>query len=262
DLKPDNIWLEPNRLGGYRVKVLDFGIAKLAEADAMSGAISTTTDASAQLPAATTALAAAARTGAGDEARQPPHIGTNLETDTLLYTDSHAEQRAEQNELDDAHADERVLADAQLANETDDGDKTRMLDQGTVRKGTAQATAAIGATMQGAGLTRVGSIMGTPLYMSPEQCHGERLDARSDIYSLGVIAYQMLNGAPPFTGDMMTVMREHMESAPPSLHEKNRKVPKRVAQVVMSALAKEPSERPQTAAAFANSLRANADSIR
>src|SRR5205085_2566002 len=291
DLKPDNIWLEPNRLGGYRVKVLDFGIAKLAEADAMSDATSAPAASPSQPPAATTAFAAAAHAGAGDEARQPPRIGTNLETDTLLYTDSRDEQRAEQN--DKAYADERASAsnnDARLLNEpdgtqlfmpaptggraqataaasprapgeTDDGDKTRVLAQGTVRKGTAQATAAVGATMQGAGLTRVGSIMGTPLYMSPEQCHGERLDARSDIYSLGVIAYQMLNGTPPFTGDMMTVMREHMESAPPSLHEKNRKVPKRVAQVVMSALAKEPSERPQTAAAFANSLRANADSI-
>jgi serine/threonine protein kinase len=286
DLKPDNIWLEPNRLGGYRVKVLDFGIAKLAEADAGS----TTTEA-AQLPASTTAFAAAAQASANDAARPSPRVGTNLETDTLIYTDGRVEQQAEQHEPNNTHADERVPAAARLANETDDtqlfiaapkssraqatnaappppttgetddGDQTRMLAQGTVRKGAAQQTAAVGATVQGAGLTRVGSIMGTPLYMSPEQCRGEYLDARADIYSLGVIAYQMLNGAPPFTGDMMTVMREHMESAPPALRERNRKVPKRVARVVMSALAKDPAARPQTAAAFSNSLRANADSI-
>ena len=55
-------------------------------------------------------------------------------------------------------------------------------------------------TMPADGLTRVGSILGTPLYMSPEQCRSESLDTRSDIYSLGVIAYQMLAGECPFTG--------------------------------------------------------------
>src|ERR1041384_3273634 len=104
DLKPDNIWLEPNRLGGYRVKVLDFGIAKLAEADANTPALSTTTEA-AQLPAANTALAAAAHVGANDEARPSPRVGTNLETDTLIYTDSRVEQQAEPNEPNNAHAD-------------------------------------------------------------------------------------------------------------------------------------------------------------
>jgi len=111
------------------------------------------------------------------------------------------------------------------------------------------------------GLTRVGVIMGTPLYMSPEQCRGEHLDARADIYSLGVIAYQMLAGAPPFKGDMTTVMRHHIESTPPPLREFARRLPKRVARVVMSALSKDPAARPQTAQAFANSLRANADSL-
>jgi hypothetical protein len=103
--------------------------------------------------------------------------------------------------------------------------------------------------------------LGTPVYMSPEQCAGNILDARSDIYSLGVIAYQMLAGEPPFAGATGNVMQEHLKVAPPPLRERNKKVPKRAAQVVMTALAKEPEDRPQTAAAFASSLRAQAEGI-
>ena len=71
--------------------------------------------------------------------------------------------------------------------------------------------------------------MGTPLYMSPEQCSGAQIDTRSDIYSLGVIAYQMLAGQPPFAGPTSTVMKAHREEKPKPLREIAAKVPKRVA---------------------------------
>src|SRR5207302_76721 len=122
---------------------------------------------------------------------------------------------------------------------------------------TTDPLATVGAT----GLTRVGAILGTPLYMSPEQCHGESLDARSDIYSLGIIAYQMLAGAPPFKGDSSTVISAHTNDQPTPLRQHNGKLPKRVARQVMSALEKDPSARPQTAVAFASGLRANADGL-
>ncbi|HEX3253390.1 MAG TPA: serine/threonine-protein kinase [Pyrinomonadaceae bacterium] len=126
----------------------------------------------------------------------------------------------------------------------------------------APATRHAGATTaHGSALTRVGAIMGTPLYMSPEQCGGGHVDMRSDIYSVGVIAYQMLAGEPPFSGHTSAVMKAHREQSPPHLRERSVKIPKRVAGVVMSALAKDPAQRPATAFAFASALRGQAEGI-
>jgi serine/threonine protein kinase len=106
-------------------------------------------------------------------------------------------------------------------------------------------------------LTAVGSVMGTPYYMSPEQCGGELLDARTDIYSLGVVAYRLLTGETPFQGSPQRVIELHRTAAPPPIRDKNRKVPRTMARIVMSALAKNPAERPQTATGFASALRAS-----
>lgn len=216
DLKPDNIWLEPNGLGGYRVKVLDFGIAKIAEAAATP----------AFLPASPS-----------------PAISPALEAATIIHPLAP--------EPNDGGATQHAPAAEQ---------QTRMFDSARHTASVAYATAAPVETAA-AGLTRVGSILGTPLYMSPEQCRGERLDARTDVYSIGVIAYQMLAGAPPFTGDTATVIRAHNELQPPPVREQNKKLPKRVSRMVMSALEKDRDRRPQTAMAFANAMRANADGL-
>ena len=112
---------------------------------------------------------------------------------------------------------------------------------------------------EGTELTRVGSLVGTPLYMSPEQCRGANLDARSDIYSLGVVAYRMLAGEAPFAGSVEELVRLHVTAAPQPLSEKVRDTPRGMGRVVMAALSKDPAERPQSAAAFASALRANAE---
>ena len=137
--------------------------------------------------------------------------------------------------------------------------QTRVLDSARDTAARPQRTAVLGTAESG--LTRIGAILGTPLYMSPEQCRGERLDARSDIYSIGVIAYQMLTGAPPFTGDTSNVIRAHNDVQPTPVRELNKKLPKRVSRMVMSALEKEREQRPPTAIAFANAMRANADGL-
>lgn len=106
-------------------------------------------------------------------------------------------------------------------------------------------------------LTQAGSIMGTPHYMSPEQCLGEELDGRSDIYSLGIVLYEMLTGVVPFNSPTsMAVVVHHVNTAPAPLHILNASVPPAVEAVVMRALEKRREARPQTAMAFAGEFSA------
>ena len=244
DLKPDNIWLEPNRLGSYRVKVLDFGIAKLGEA----GPPVSDDD-----PAATIIM--------DDPA--PAIASTGLETDTLLRTDEphtqHVNAKANGDGVGTLLQDSLTNPMLQHTDHAAEDDGTLLFEQGTHHA--ARHTQHGTTVEQASALTRVGAIMGTPLYMSPEQCGGGYVDTRSDIYSLGVIAYQMLAGDPPFAGNTSTVMRAHREQKPQDLRERANKIPKRVASVVMAALSKNAGERPPTAFAFASALRGQSEGI-
>jgi serine/threonine protein kinase len=184
DLKPSNIWLEPNHRGGYNVKVLDFGIAKVANP------------------------AEEERAGAADALA------------TLLMAPPQADAGPAVSLAEPEHP---------------------LATPSNLR-------------------TTAGTLLGTPSYMSPEQCACLAVDARADVYSLAVIAYQMLCGRLPFEANTLAeLVRQLVQSAPPSPREHDRTVPAALADVVLSGLEKDPARRPPTAGTFAARLRAASD---
>lgn len=114
---------------------------------------------------------------------------------------------------------------------------------------------AIGAAVE-QGLTQIGAVMGTATYFSPEQAQGAQPDPRSDLYSLGVIMYEMLAGEPPFTGEnAIAIAYKQVHDMPVSLRIKSPELAPAFSAIVMKCLAKDPSRRYPTALALADDLR-------
>ncbi len=104
-------------------------------------------------------------------------------------------------------------------------------------------------------MTAAGTLMGTPAYMAPEQWRTHPVDARTDIYALGVIAYNMLTGALPFNADTpFGLMYKHLDEMPPPLERYNTQLPPGVTTVIFRAIAKKPADRYPTATQFIEEL--------
>src|SRR3954471_20270857 len=98
------------------------------------------------------------------------------------------------------------------------------------------------------GLTQTGSVMGTATYFSPEQAQGLSVDGRSDVYSLGVVLYEMVTGGAPFTGDSpVAVAYKHVREAPVPPSRRNPDVPPDLEHIILTAMAKDPDLRYQSA---------------
>ena len=91
--------------------------------------------------------------------------------------------------------------------------------------------------------THPGALVGTPAYMSPEQCSGDDVSGASDQYALGVVAYEMVTGVSPFTGSTFTVMQAHMEQAPGPLQKHGAECPPELESAILRMLEKDPSAR-------------------
>ncbi|MEZ5344088.1 MAG: protein kinase [Pyrinomonadaceae bacterium] len=259
DLKPDNIWLEPNQRGGYTVKVLDFGIAKLEEFSQEADGDDTpdrTSDDHIPLGSGKNTVA-----DAGDAETFVDRNSSTLisEGKTIVHPDTSKTKILDPDRADKSSVDSEggtaILESVPSGAGGSESEKgTRLIAQ---RSNTTDELLLNSPATSN--LTRVGAVLGTPLYMSPEQCRGERLTPRSDIYSLAVIAYQMFSGTLPFEGDYLQVMEAHKNESPPPLIAK--KAPKKLKNIVMQSLSKNLDERPESAEAFSNKIRSNSEGI-
>ncbi len=147
--------------------------------------------------------------------------------------------------LDYAHSKGIIHRDIKPANlMLSDGDRIKVMDFGIAKAVDAE-------------MTQSGTLLGTPSYMSPEQAMGDKLDGRTDIFSLGVCAFEMLSGEQPFPGNNVTSILYklvHVDPIEPANLEMDGLVPQKWHEVFGKVLAKKPDERYQTAADFVHDL--------
>ena len=133
--------------------------------------------------------------------------------------------------------------------------RVKVLDFGLAKLASTAPDGDAPTVMPTAVATGEGRIIGTVAYMSPEQAEGKAIDARSDLFSLGIILYEMSTGVRPFTGDTsVSIISSIVKDTPKSVTELNPAIPRDLARIVRRALAKDPEKRYQTAKDLRNDL--------
>jgi serine/threonine protein kinase len=158
--------------------------------------------------------------------------------------------------LSEAHCNDVIHRDIKpenvIVHHSEGGIRVKVLDFGIARLQDIPA----------ATLTATGMVLGTPRYMSPEQCMGQDLDGRSDIYSLGILLFEMLAGVAPFNSPTPgSVIVQHVTQQPPPLRVLNSSVSESVEAVVAHALQKRPDDRPHSPMELATELRDAVDGV-
>jgi eukaryotic-like serine/threonine-protein kinase len=132
-------------------------------------------------------------------------------------------------------------------------DRVKVADFGIAKAALDQASDS--RPFAGRDLTQSGAILGTAKYLSPEQVNGEDIDGRADIYSLGIVLYEMLCGRPPYEGETdVAVALQHVQSSPPSPRRVRAGIPRPLETVVLRSLAKSPADRYASAAHMQTAL--------
>jgi eukaryotic-like serine/threonine-protein kinase len=136
-------------------------------------------------------------------------------------------------------------------------EQVKVLDFGIAKILERDAPSIDGGPASMSALTGVGTVVGTPAYMSPEQCRGEPVDTRSDVYTAGILLYQLVAGRLPFSGEnAMDLAVKHVRTPPTPPEEVVPKINPKLRDLILSALAKWPAQRPQTAADLRDALQA------
>jgi serine/threonine protein kinase len=244
DLKPDNIWVEELPGGTQRVKVLDFGLAKTVGP-------APEPEAPRNLPPVIDAISIAAdlveiveQEERGTPAARPsPVVAREGEEFSIGPRPPTLSFEIDLSEVDDLTAVSRRL--------TLPLDPPARVEPDPPRSGTRKLPAEPEAPRN---LTELGTVMGTPAYMSPEQATGLGATRASDVYALGVIAFEMVTGDVPFHGTTAELLRHHRDDAAPDPGSRVRGLPRSMRRAVMSALSKSPEARPATALGFARAF--------
>ncbi|HEY5611059.1 MAG TPA: BREX system ATP-binding domain-containing protein, partial [Thermoanaerobaculia bacterium] len=130
-----------------------------------------------------------------------------------------------------------------MVSEDDDALRVRVMDFGLAKAASENR------------LTKTGTLVGTVAYLSPEQVVAKEIDARSDIYSLGTVLYECLAGEPPFTGEMQAILYRIVHEIPRPIRARGVNISEELDEIVLLALAKDPSRRYQRAGELAETLR-------